>query len=269
MNQQSPSLRSGTLVREPLVLFVLVGLLAWFFVPEERGGNLSLEGPATAADSAFEVEKERARFLEERGREPNSEEMEHLRAWHASRIQLVDEAVRLGLHYEDPEVERRLLDALANVVGSGVREPSAEELQRHFTEFFRNQNEREVDFTWVTLPAGTTVEDASNWVQKAESGDWEWAAVGGRPAEVRRARERGLASRLPLPIVETALTAELHRWVVVTGKPIAALRVGRRELRPAPSFDRVKNRVREDWKQHERIRLLTEWKEQMQREESP
>ena len=248
---------------DPIVVFLSVGLCTWVLLPAPEG-EPGVAAGESAPPAEFDEETERARFQLRRGREPDSGELENLREWHASRQHLLDEAVKMGLHRENTEVETRLLDGLAAVVGGGLREPTAAELKQHYEAHFQNVQEREVDFTWVTLPQTTTPGQVEEWAQQAEDGNVVWSDVGGRPAQIRNARERGLGSRLPLPVVETALSADLNRWVPVPGKTRAVLRITRRETRPVPTLEQIRNRVQEDWKRMERIRHLEAWKEQKQ-----
>jgi hypothetical protein len=154
------------LVREPLVQFVLVGIV--LFAGERWFGDAD----APERREVLVSEKMRVELVESfrhrRGREPSQAELEQLeQRWLEDEI-LYREGLALGLAGDDVLIKNRVIEKMRFVLSNAaaVREPSEEELRAwldgHRADYDRP---RRYDFEHVTVPSPTSKGERSGAAQ--------------------------------------------------------------------------------------------------------
>ena len=250
---------------EPLLQFFVVGLVTFFLVPssEEPSGSFLVPEERETVERRVQ-----ARLVESLNREPTPEERAEAFAWESDRSLLLDEAIRLGLHRDHPEVEQLLLEQMQELVGGVSREPKESELRDWYAGERQRKNEKKLGFTQLFMSPDATVEDVENVLHALSEG----AApedLNVRIGRVQSARESTLNKRLPGPIVAHVLSKPLHRWDLVEGaNPPLVVRVEERTEMEVKPFEAVRETVRQEWLAHQRREALRTWIRQRKGEPS-
>lgn len=259
-----------TLVREPLVHFLLVGVAVFAVdaargepdpAPEERDaptGERRLE-------RALSLDGERARLAEEwrnaRGHEPSEAELDaQLERWIDEEI-LYREGLALDLDQDDRLVRARVISKMGAVLQAQllVPEPEEAELRAWFEEHVdRYAVADRIDFSHVFVDGADAAAQrrATGLLAQLEAGASP-ARLGDRFAGGRRYRGRALddlarsfgddfaAGLAEQPAGTWALRRSRHGLHLV--------RVDRREAGATPDFEAARLAVRSDWEEAQRL----------------
>lgn len=239
------------LLREPLVHFIAIGLVLFVGMTALKAAHR----PTVRLDAA-EIEQLANYWAAQAGRQPTAQELKAIIDERVNDELLAREALRLGLDKDDLIIRRRLAQkmAFASEDAAPVREPSRAQLER----YFRDHAERyatpgKVSFRHIFISGDRKAEDAHREVLKA--------------LEVLRSNEgepHGDPFLLPLAysdvaprdlerdygpdVVKAAQTAPVGEWVGPVASPygLHLIRVEARQPPQPPSFDSVRDLVRED-----------------------
>ena len=245
-------------LKEPLVHFLAIAVVTWWVAPtpEERNGVDAFQSSTVAGGDASAVEE----VLQERlGRTPTEAELTAEKELMEERTWLLEEAVRMGLHVGDKEVEERLMSQLANVVVGALPPPTEEELRAWYSEETSKKTERTVAFTQLFFPVETTEQALKEHLAELER-NGEQKIPGVRVGRVASARERSLSRRMPPLVVKHVLEAPLKVWQQVSGTtPPLVIRVEQREAGSPRPFEQVRGEVQQDWQRYKRLEALRRW----------
>jgi hypothetical protein len=127
--------RPRALLRDPLVQFVVLGLLLFGVVWLSRGG-VDPSPVRSVRITAEEIDAQRAFFEAQWRRAPTQGEFEGLVDQLVREKVMAREAVVMGLDTEDPVIRRRLAEKIVTLAESqaALRQPTPEELRAYYAE---------------------------------------------------------------------------------------------------------------------------------------
>lgn len=147
----APSGRARRWLREPLVLFLLLSAAVFALDRWVRSGEAERQVVEVTAER---IERSRARWVAQWGREPTEAELQALLDETVDEEILYREARRLGLDRDDAVVRRRLAQKLTFLMenASGLEAPTAAEVEEYFARHVeRYRRARRLTFDHVFL----------------------------------------------------------------------------------------------------------------------
>lgn len=247
----------GALLREPLVVFALVGAGVFLLAAARKAPPApSVQQPATSSGPIVLTRAERARLIEELARtlerQPTVAELRARIDAYREEEALVREALALGLAEHDPIVRQRLATRLLRTLAEASRpaEPTEAALRERFARLPNEGAERrsgEQLFFARTRPAASADADAARAI--AERGAAPTAASdpppGGRTFFERVESE--LVAALGAACARSVFTAPIGAWVRCSSSAGEHLiRVQSRTGGTTPRFEDLRPRLREE-----------------------
>lgn len=168
-------------LREPLVLFLLLGGAVFAFDRWARSGEADRQVVEVTAE---QIERSRARWVAQWGREPTGAELQALVGEAVDEEILYREARRLGLDRDDAVVRRRLAQKLTFLMedASAREAPAADEVEEYFARHAeRYRRPRRLTFEHVFLSGDRRADaagDAAGLLRELRTGAGRWQQLG-------------------------------------------------------------------------------------------
>ena len=133
------------LLKEPLVGFLLLGLLLYLYYANVNTNDASIESKEEISVSANELEKIQDEYTKQYKKKMSQEELKLYRENVYRKKVLLEESIRLGLHKNDALVAKRLIEKMAFILLGSVeyKEPSEEELHEYYLKNIEDYSEVE------------------------------------------------------------------------------------------------------------------------------
>lgn len=254
-----------TLLREPLLHFVLIGAAVFAFYA--WAGARADKTERTIHISAAEMERMAALYTSEAGTLPSAQDVQAMLASYVRDIALAREARRLGLDKDDTIIERRLAQKMSFMISDLETTPKASEaeLRAHYAahaDRFERPGHISFRHVFIAQGSGTDTESLLAALNAASPPDWKSL---GDPFMMQR--EYGdLPPREITRIFGQEFTRALtqmkaqHKW---TGPVSSAfgqhlIWLSQNDPPSLPPFDEVRAAVEADWQDEARRRANEE-----------
>jgi hypothetical protein len=262
------------LVRQPLVHFLVIGLalgvaLQWF-------GNRQETGPDTTIRiSAVDIARADAEWRSRWKRPPTQQELEGLVKARIREMVLYREAVAMGLDRDEPVIRRVLVQKLESIAKDLI-ELSLSPTDQDLEQYFEEHTERYRPASLITFTHAFVDPDArgDRAIEDAEKMVAELRSLGhgaggadryGDPFMLQRyypekERQR-VASLFGAGFADTVFDLPTGGWhgPVLSGYGLHAVYVHNRTDFPVPPLAEVLERVRQDWVDDNRRRIVDQY----------
>lgn len=270
----APPNRMPRWLRDPLVVFVLLGIGVFALDGWLAGGETARPVIAITPD---EVERLRARWIAQWGREPTGDELQTLVDEAVDEEILYREAQRLGLDRDDAIVRRRLAQKLTFILeDAGATGPPSEAVVEEYfaqhAERYRRPGRTTFDHVFLsgdsrTDPAGDAAVLLGELRGGGDSGDDGWQRLGDPFMLARSYADRSdqeIAGLFGRDFTEAVAELQVGGWNGPVASTYGAhlVRVNRRTASRAPALAEVRYRVLADVREdRRRERSLTAYQE--------
>jgi peptidyl-prolyl cis-trans isomerase C len=262
------------LVRQPLVHFLVIGValgaaLQWFGNRQESEPDTTIR--ITAADIARSEAEWRSRWR----RPPTQEELAGLVKARIRELVLYREAVAMGLDRDEPVIRRVLVQKLESIAKDLIElslSPTDRDLEQHFAEHSERYRPASlITFTHVFVDPDArgdrAVEDAEKIVAELRSLGRETGGTEryGDPFMLQRyypeKEPQRVASLFGAGFAATVFELPIGGWhgPVLSGYGLHAVYVHDRMDFPVPPLSEVLERVRQDWVDDNRRRIVDQY----------
>ncbi|HUG72453.1 MAG TPA: peptidylprolyl isomerase [Steroidobacteraceae bacterium] len=257
MTVNAPPTLWSRLLREPLLLFLLLGAALFALDYVLAAGE---EDPALIRiDAAVDAEL-RAIYFDDRGREPDSAELEVLRQRWIDNEVLYREGLALRLDRGDSAIRARVIFKALNVVQANLQLPAVDEAE--LRAWFAQKRSRydqppRIDFQEAVIVGTPDAAEVARFVAALNSDTQPDLQSGLR---VFRDRPRPtIVASFGAPFAAALDTLALDRWhVVVSSEGPRAIRVESRTEGADAGFDTLRDAVLLDWRDQRMQELRTE-----------
>ena len=247
-------------LRDPLVVFVLLGIGVFALDGWLAGGETARPVIEITPD---EVERLRARWIAQWGREPTGDELQTLIDQAVDEEILYREAQRLGLDRDDAIVRRRLAQKLTFILeeAGATGPPSETEVEEYYARHaqrYRRPGRTTFDHVFLsgdrrTDPAG----DAAALLHKLRGGDDGWQRLGDPFMLARGYADRSdqeIAGLFGKAFADAVAELPAGDWngPVASTYGMHLVRVNGRTASRAPALAEVRDRVLADLRENRR-----------------
>lgn len=250
----SPDSKIGTWLREPLLHFMVAGMLV-FLVSYWRGGGVDADS-RTIMITQEKVARLSASWEQIWRRAPTQSEIDGLIRDHIKEEIYYREAKRLGLDEDDTVIRRRLrskMEFLATAQSENANVDDAT-LQRWLDRFpARFATDAEISFDQIYLGENGQVASAAILKNIAAGGDWRKLGKAiSLPQSLEGATRSDIAREFGDPFTTALTNTPQGEWTgpVQSGFGFHLIRVRSMRSSAKPSLGEVRQAVENDWRVH-------------------
>jgi len=243
------------LVREPLVHFIALGGLVFGV---DHAIRTSQQDPLEIVVSP-EVEIEtRDIFRTAKGREPSAAEMQVLRERWIDNEVLYREGLALRLDQGDPTLRERIIFKALNVIESNLRLPESDDTQlKAWFEQHRDQYDIPARFDFSEAVPQDSRQETLTRFADALNHDKE-VDIQSSLRLFEHRPQNNIADAFGAEFANTLETVPLQTWQVLSSRDgLRLIKVDKRESGESVSFDSVRARVVQDWRDATAAELRT------------